>query len=252
MLQPALLGGVVIGVLSALPVINLANCCCAWILFGGGLAAYLLQQGRPAPISVGDGALVGLMAGAVGAVVWTLVSIPLAAVLSPWHASTGVLTVVFCYVFALITLGLWTLGQRGASSSSRATQRRVRFLVVIGALAGFATIADFLWLVGVRTPPVGAVLSHRAFWLIPLTLVALGVLAVAPAALDRIATGFIDPAAHHWSRFFAMSFTFSLAFILASARLVNITLDLLAERVAFLRSGVSISSEPPTPSRSET
>ena len=34
-LQPALLGGVTIGVLSALPVINLANCCCAWILFGG-------------------------------------------------------------------------------------------------------------------------------------------------------------------------------------------------------------------------
>ena len=38
-LQPALLGGVVIGVLSALPVINVANCCCAWILFGGALAA---------------------------------------------------------------------------------------------------------------------------------------------------------------------------------------------------------------------
>lgn len=85
MLQPALLGGVVIGVLSALPVINLANCCCAWLLFGGGLAAYLVQQGRPDPISVGDGALVGLMAGAIGAVVWTLVSIPLAAVLSPFQ-----------------------------------------------------------------------------------------------------------------------------------------------------------------------
>ena len=45
MIQPALLGGVAMGVLSALPVINIANCCCAWILFGGGLAAYLMQQG---------------------------------------------------------------------------------------------------------------------------------------------------------------------------------------------------------------
>lgn len=81
MLQPALLGGVVIGVLSALPVINLANCCCAWILFGGGLAAYLMQQQRPVPISTGDGALVGLMAGAIGAVVWTVVSIPLSAMM---------------------------------------------------------------------------------------------------------------------------------------------------------------------------
>jgi glycosyltransferase involved in cell wall biosynthesis len=91
--------------------------------------------------------------------------------------------------------------------------------------------------------PVGAVLSHRGFWLVPSALVALGSAVVAPAALDRIATGFIDPATHHWSRFFAMSFAFSLAFILASARLINITLDLLAERVAFLRSGVGISSD---------
>ena len=54
-LQPALLGGVTIGVLSALPVINLANCCCAWVLFGGALAAYLMQQNHPEPIMIGDG-----------------------------------------------------------------------------------------------------------------------------------------------------------------------------------------------------
>ena len=62
-MQPALLGGVAIGVLSALPVINLANCCCAWILFGGALAAYLMQQNHPEPIMIGDGAIVGLLAG---------------------------------------------------------------------------------------------------------------------------------------------------------------------------------------------
>jgi glycosyltransferase involved in cell wall biosynthesis len=97
--------------------------------------------------------------------------------------------------------------------------------------------------------PVGAVLSHRAFWLLPIALIALGSLAVAPAATDRIRTGFIDPAAHHWSRFFAMSFAYSVAFILASARLVDITLDLLAERVTFLRSGKALSSETPSAPR---
>jgi len=86
MIQPALLGGVAMGVLSALPIINLANCCCAWILFGGALAAYLMQQGRPTPISAGDGALVGILAGAIGAVVWTVVSIPLHALMLPWQA----------------------------------------------------------------------------------------------------------------------------------------------------------------------
>jgi hypothetical protein len=84
MLQPALLGGVTIGVLSALPIVNLANiCCCAWIVFGGGVSAYLLQQQRPAPVTAGDGALVGLLAGAIGAVVWLAVEIPLSFVLAP-------------------------------------------------------------------------------------------------------------------------------------------------------------------------
>ena len=82
-LQPALLGGVAIGVLSALPVINLANCCCAWILFGGALAAYLMQQNHPEPIQIGDGAIAGLLAGSVGALVWLIVSIPISAVMAP-------------------------------------------------------------------------------------------------------------------------------------------------------------------------
>ena len=85
-LQPALLGGVTIGVLSALPVINLANCCCAWVLFGGALAAYLMQQNHPEPIAAGDGAVVGLLAGVVGAVVWLLISVPIGAMLAPMQS----------------------------------------------------------------------------------------------------------------------------------------------------------------------
>jgi len=81
--QPALLGGVAIGVLSALPVINVANCCCAWILFGGALSAYLMQQNHPEPIHIGDGAVAGLLAGLVGAFVWLIVSIPINLALAP-------------------------------------------------------------------------------------------------------------------------------------------------------------------------
>ena len=73
--QPALLGGVTIGVLSALPFVMIGNCCCcAWILLGGGLSSYLMQQNHSEPIDVGDGAVVGLMAGACGAVVWLVLS----------------------------------------------------------------------------------------------------------------------------------------------------------------------------------
>ena len=85
--QPALLGGLAIGVLSALPVISLANCCCAWILFGGALAAYLMQQNHPEPVNAGDGAIAGLLAGIVGAFVWLVLFIPLTMVMSPFQSS---------------------------------------------------------------------------------------------------------------------------------------------------------------------
>ena len=85
-LQPALLGGVTIGVLSALPVINLANCCCAWILFGGALSAYLMQQNHPEPIQAGDGAVVGLLAGVIGAFVWVIASVPISLMMAPFQS----------------------------------------------------------------------------------------------------------------------------------------------------------------------
>lgn len=76
-LQPALWGGLLIGILSGLPLIGAGNCCCClWVLAGGALAAYLHQQNRPYQITSGDAALVGLMAGLIGAVVDSLISIP--------------------------------------------------------------------------------------------------------------------------------------------------------------------------------
>ena len=50
--QPALLGGVVIGVLSGLPFVNIGNCCCClWVVAGGVLTVYLQQQARnPVPL----------------------------------------------------------------------------------------------------------------------------------------------------------------------------------------------------------
>ena len=80
-LQPALLGGVFMGVLAALPIVNC--CCCIWMLAGGALAVYLRQQSLPYQIQVAEGALLGLIAGVVGAVIGTLLSIPIEAVTGP-------------------------------------------------------------------------------------------------------------------------------------------------------------------------
>jgi hypothetical protein len=83
-LQPALLGGLVLGVLSALPLVNLGNlCCCLWVLAGGGVAAWLLQRGQASPITLGDGAAVGFLAGLFGAIVWQALSLPVALITGP-------------------------------------------------------------------------------------------------------------------------------------------------------------------------
>jgi hypothetical protein len=82
-MQPALLGGLFIGVLSALPIVQLCNCCCLWIVGGGVLSAYLQQQSQSAPLTVTGGARAGLIAGVVGAFVWLLLSQALDVVLAP-------------------------------------------------------------------------------------------------------------------------------------------------------------------------
>jgi hypothetical protein len=82
--KPALIGGAIMGVLTALPIVSIGNCfCCLWVLGGGAIAAYLLQQDHPAPIALGDGAVVGLLAGVFGAFVVLMLSIPLTLVFQP-------------------------------------------------------------------------------------------------------------------------------------------------------------------------
>lgn len=83
MIQPVLLGGLFIGVLSALPIVSVANCCCLWLVAGGALAAHLDQQELPHRITAGRGALVGLLAGVTGAVVWLFVAAALDVLVAP-------------------------------------------------------------------------------------------------------------------------------------------------------------------------
>lgn len=77
--QPALIAGLVIGLLWSVPFLNLVNlCCCFGVIAGGALAAWLLIKRSPVlPVSSGDGAVVGLLAGLVGAGVYLVLGIPL-------------------------------------------------------------------------------------------------------------------------------------------------------------------------------
>ncbi len=74
MFMPALIGGGLAGILSGIPIINCL--CCLWIIGGAMLSTYLLTKDSKAPLSSGDGAIVGALAGIIAAIVDFFVSIP--------------------------------------------------------------------------------------------------------------------------------------------------------------------------------
>ncbi len=77
MLRPALIGGVLLGILSAIPPLSFFNCaCCAWVIGGGVLAANLFVKSSPTVVTLGSGVGLGLLTGAVGGMVSTIFSIP--------------------------------------------------------------------------------------------------------------------------------------------------------------------------------
>ena len=78
-IQPALIGGVILGLLSSLlsviPIVN--YCCCLWAILGGLLATYLYIKKSPIPVRVGEGAVLGALAGVIGGIIYLIIAVPL-------------------------------------------------------------------------------------------------------------------------------------------------------------------------------
>ena len=74
-LLPAVYGGIIMGLLSSIPFVNLVNCfCCAGVLAGGVFAVFFYKNAftpDTPPFTVQDCLVVGMMAGIVGAFVGT-------------------------------------------------------------------------------------------------------------------------------------------------------------------------------------
>lgn len=124
-LQPGLVGGLLIGVFTALPYVQVANCCGLWLVSGGLVAAYLAERQRPTPLSFADGAVVGMIAGVCGFAVSLVLSIPFAStgVATPslsrqiaeladrqQGGSHAAMTMVLTFVFFILCLIVPTLG----------------------------------------------------------------------------------------------------------------------------------------------
>ncbi len=82
--QPALLGGLLIGVLAGLPFVSLGNCCfCLWVVCGGMLVAHLRYQQPGPPPEASEVVLAGLLAGLIGAVIATAIELVLLPLVGP-------------------------------------------------------------------------------------------------------------------------------------------------------------------------
>jgi small-conductance mechanosensitive channel len=79
--KPALIGGVLLGLLSVIPVANI--CCCLWAILGGMIASYLYVKNSATPATPGDGAMIGALAGAFGAVIVLVLGIPISYATGP-------------------------------------------------------------------------------------------------------------------------------------------------------------------------
>lgn len=124
-LKPALLGGLIVGLPSALlSLVPIASwCCCLFGIAGGVVAGLVYIKSSPTPVRVGDGAIVGGLAGAVGGVIYLIIAVPLAllfgmVVLQAQLAQTGVdlpvspfvLTILGGIITAIFLAVLATLG----------------------------------------------------------------------------------------------------------------------------------------------
>ncbi|HXL79395.1 MAG TPA: hypothetical protein VN951_00850 [Pyrinomonadaceae bacterium] len=79
-LKPALLGGLIVGIFSAvhslIPIVGV--CCCIWSIIGGVVAALIYIKGSPTPVKMGEGAMVGGLAGVVGGIIYVVIYLPIA------------------------------------------------------------------------------------------------------------------------------------------------------------------------------
>lgn len=86
-MTPALIGGAVMGLISATPFLNFINClCCAGIILGGFLAVFFYKdQLTPEmpQLTPSDGLVLGALAGVFGFLISTLISLIIYTVFGP-------------------------------------------------------------------------------------------------------------------------------------------------------------------------
>src|SRR5690348_6910128 len=78
-LKAALLGGLIVGVVagvvSLIPIVKM--CCCLFGIGGGVVAGLIYIKGSPTRVTIGDGAMIGGLAGLLGAIIYLIINLPI-------------------------------------------------------------------------------------------------------------------------------------------------------------------------------
>ncbi|MBI3788833.1 MAG: hypothetical protein HY276_11340 [Ignavibacteriales bacterium] len=121
-LRIALIAGVIMGVVSSTPGINLINCCCcAGIWLGGFLAMYFYKQQFTEgmmPLESSDALIVGLMSGVAAAFTATIIAVLILLILGPVEAE---------FIRSLMEKILDRLAENGSIPSDTVDQLREQF-----------------------------------------------------------------------------------------------------------------------------
>jgi hypothetical protein len=135
--KAAVIGGVIAGVLSGIPIVG--GCCFLWALAGGFLALFMYTKSVPGPMAMGDAAKLGATAGVIGAVISVVIGLPFfllgvgasavansdlqnAGISTGIMAASGVvgliLRAVFVVAFAVLgaVIGAAVLGKKGGGA----------------------------------------------------------------------------------------------------------------------------------------
>lgn len=160
-LRVALIAGVIMGVVSSTPGINLINCCCcAGIWLGGFFAMYFYKQEfieGMEPLESSDALIVGLMSGVVAAFTATIIAVLILVILGPVEAE---------FIRSLMDKILNRLAENGSLPSDTVEQLRQQFEQSLTDSARVSGIFGNLFVTLILYPIfsiLGALLGYAVF-----------------------------------------------------------------------------------------
>ena len=139
--KPALVAGIVGGIISAIPVVNFLNCCCLWIIAAIIWSAWMYKN-EYGYLDIGPGAALGALTGAIMGLVSGFLNIMVWAIAGNWYRGFMIGLIRNFNIPAEAMKNIHTIGYTGGNAIMG-----IFTTAAIGAIVGL--IMGAIW----RKPP---------------------------------------------------------------------------------------------------